>query len=403
LTSTRIALLAGLLVCAARPLFAAPFVYVSNSDDDTVTVIDAATNTVVATINVGDEPRNLAVSPDGTRVYVPNRSDDTVTVIHGTTNTVLTTIDADDFDEPYAAWVAPDGARVYIANKSGSESTDGSVTIINAATNAVITTVEDPCFVSPEWVTLNPAGTLAYVVNRQGDSVCVLSTATNTVVDEVGVGEDPHSAVVTCDGAALYVANDGDPSVSKVRTSDHSVVDTLRFAGSGQPRNMSITPDGAKIYVGLRDTGNLGVIDTGSDATSEVPLTGSTSTYATAVLIDGSRVFVTDDETEEVYLVNVASDTEITGMTPPIPIPVEKRLARDRHAFFVRPRVARPRTVDRRVDVPEGRLGRHRRSGGAAPGRVPLPSQARMSRKNQHTRAGQHRPGDDPQIPAGHT
>lgn len=82
--------LAGVLG-AGSPAAAIPFVYVSNTDDDTVSVIDAETNTVVATVPVGDEPRNLAVSPDGTRVYVPNRFDDNVTVIDGTTNMVLTT------------------------------------------------------------------------------------------------------------------------------------------------------------------------------------------------------------------------------------------------------------------------------------------------------------------------
>lgn len=58
----------GVLVLSASAAHAEPFVYVSNSDADTVSVIDAATNTVVTTITVGDEPRNLAVSPDGTRV-----------------------------------------------------------------------------------------------------------------------------------------------------------------------------------------------------------------------------------------------------------------------------------------------------------------------------------------------
>lgn len=316
----------GVLVLSASAAHAEPFVYVSNSDADTVSVIDAATNTVVTTITVGDEPRNLAVSPDGTRVYVPNRFDDTVTVINGVTNMVVTTISSSDFNEPYAAWVAPSGARVYIANKKGSASPDGSRTVIDATTNTVLTTLNDACFVSPEWVTLNPAGTLAYVVNRQGDSVCVVQISTLMVVKEIDVGEDPRSAVVTCDGAALYVANDGDPSVSKIRTSDHTVVDTLTFTSAGQPRNMSITPDSKKIYVGLRDTGNLGIIATASDTTSEVALvasmTDATSTYATAVLADGSRVFVTDDEQEVVYQAAVATDTEITSTVPPIPTDV---------------------------------------------------------------------------------
>jgi len=60
---------------------AAPFGYVTNFPDGTVSVIDAATNTVVATIPVGNEPFGVAVTPDGTQAYVVNLADNTVSVI----------------------------------------------------------------------------------------------------------------------------------------------------------------------------------------------------------------------------------------------------------------------------------------------------------------------------------
>ncbi len=44
-------------------------------------MIDTATNTVVATITVGDAPLGVAVSLDGTRLYVTNFGDDTVSAI----------------------------------------------------------------------------------------------------------------------------------------------------------------------------------------------------------------------------------------------------------------------------------------------------------------------------------
>ena len=48
---------------------AAPFAYVSNgSNPGTVSVIDTATNTVVATVAVGSNPIGVAVTPDGKHV-----------------------------------------------------------------------------------------------------------------------------------------------------------------------------------------------------------------------------------------------------------------------------------------------------------------------------------------------
>jgi YVTN family beta-propeller protein len=55
--------------------------YVTNSNDDTVSVITVATGDVTDTIVVGDAPHSVAFSPDGTQAYVTNSNDDTVSVI----------------------------------------------------------------------------------------------------------------------------------------------------------------------------------------------------------------------------------------------------------------------------------------------------------------------------------
>jgi YVTN family beta-propeller protein len=53
-----------------------------------VSVIDAATNTVVATIPVGNTPFGVGVSPDGTKVYVVNERSADVSVINMVTTTI---------------------------------------------------------------------------------------------------------------------------------------------------------------------------------------------------------------------------------------------------------------------------------------------------------------------------
>ncbi len=51
---------------------AAAFAYVANNGSNTVSAINAATNTVVATVAEGSGPSAVAVSPDGTRAYEAN-------------------------------------------------------------------------------------------------------------------------------------------------------------------------------------------------------------------------------------------------------------------------------------------------------------------------------------------
>jgi YVTN family beta-propeller protein len=60
------------LACLFAPALArAQNAYITNSGDNTVSVIATATNTVVATIPVGgSEPSGVAVTPDGSKVYI---------------------------------------------------------------------------------------------------------------------------------------------------------------------------------------------------------------------------------------------------------------------------------------------------------------------------------------------
>jgi YVTN family beta-propeller protein len=104
---------------AAQP--AGPRVYVTNSvggpGGNSVSVIDAGTNTLVATIPVGRAPNGIAVTPDGTRVYVANEGvlgdpSDTVSVIDTATNTVVETVTVGL--SPKAVAVTPDGSLAYV-------------------------------------------------------------------------------------------------------------------------------------------------------------------------------------------------------------------------------------------------------------------------------------------------
>ena len=53
---------------------------------------DAFSQQVIATIAVGHRPTYLAADPKTDRIYVSNQSDNTVSVIDGATNQVLATV-----------------------------------------------------------------------------------------------------------------------------------------------------------------------------------------------------------------------------------------------------------------------------------------------------------------------
>ena len=84
--------------------------YVINEFSNTVSVIDTATNTVVATITIGTAvPFGVAITPDGTRAYVTHELANIVSVIDTATNTVVATIPVDITPVAIAITPAPRG------------------------------------------------------------------------------------------------------------------------------------------------------------------------------------------------------------------------------------------------------------------------------------------------------
>lgn len=201
-------ILAGL---AATPVDARLAAYVANPGGATVSVIDTATNTVVATINIGTAPTNepsaVAVTPDGTHAYVAvgNRDDQlggNVAVIETATNTVVATIDGMAEATPTGVAITPDGSRAYVTNAGEPDVSDSGVSVIDTATNTVIATVDvgDP----PIGVAVTPDGSRAYVTNGN-EKVSVIDTATNSVVATVTVADFPWGVAFTPDGSRAYV------------------------------------------------------------------------------------------------------------------------------------------------------------------------------------------------------
>src|SRR6516164_4308354 len=81
------------LACLVAPASVlAENAYTTNLVSANVSVIDTATNTVIATIPVGSFPLGVAVTPDGRKVYVANSGSNNVFVIDTASNLVLAVV-----------------------------------------------------------------------------------------------------------------------------------------------------------------------------------------------------------------------------------------------------------------------------------------------------------------------
>ena len=112
---------------------------VVNNLDDSVSIINVANdaNTKVAQIEVGDEPRTVAISPDKHWAYVTNQGSATVSVIDLTINQKVKDVPVGV--EPYGIALTPDGSRGYVANSASN-----TVSVMEMPSNEVIATIAIP-------------------------------------------------------------------------------------------------------------------------------------------------------------------------------------------------------------------------------------------------------------------
>lgn len=99
-----------------------PYVYISLWGNAAVAILEKQTGKIAKIISVGDHPNDLAESPDGRRLFVTNGNQNTVSVIDVETGQVTETLFTGLYPEfsegstPNSLSLSPDGHRLFIAN-----------------------------------------------------------------------------------------------------------------------------------------------------------------------------------------------------------------------------------------------------------------------------------------------
>jgi YVTN family beta-propeller protein len=261
-------------------------VYAPNFGSDTVSVISASTNTVVATIPVGEGPRRIAVTPNGSKAYVTNSASNDVSVINTSSHTVIATIPVGI--SPAGLAVSPDGAKVYVA-------VPGAIWIIDTTTDTVATTfaVVGGLPGSPFEPAFTPDGTQVWMSGSCINCIVIFSYPGNTFIGTVGgvIGNAERIRFLP-DGSAAFVSNGCGScgNLQKISTSTNAVVANYSFGG-GIGNSLAIAPDGSTVYAGTQAGNQVLRFDPAS-----VSVTGSLPTgdppEGLAITPDGSTLYV---------------------------------------------------------------------------------------------------------------
>jgi YVTN family beta-propeller protein len=241
--------------------------YFADTGNDTVAVIDAANldpsnyaNPTETVIHVGFNPEDLAVTPDGSHVWVADTGPQTgqpslggISVISTATDTVTARLPLPG--DPREIAFSPSGATAYVTTGYG-------LLVIDTATLRVVSVVRG--LGDPEGVAVSPDGKTIYVTNTVRGLVDVISAATDTATDTIGVGQLPWQLVISSDGSTIYVADGDSNAISVISTASDTVTDTI--PDPGDPVSLALTPDGSQLWVGGLTSAVVTVFDTGTNS-----------------------------------------------------------------------------------------------------------------------------------------
>src|SRR6266850_1302358 len=320
--------LIAVLLSAASIAMAAPFAYVSSFGQDSVTVVDGATGSVVKPLTrqdgIGAMPYGVAVNRVGTRAYVANFGDGTVSIIDMTTNTVIgtPTVCESPACMPTGVAVNDAGTRVYVANG------DGTITVIDATSNSVL--MPPLAHTGGALAGIVVVGSKLFVADFGRGSVLAVDVNTGTFTSlrpngnvfapVFGIAASPSGSLVYVPYGKLNSSQEFDLNVAVIDPNGPTMIVSVpvgeRDSNGESPWNSGNSPAGiavsaSRVYVAVSAENTVDVIDTTTNMkVASVPV--GASPFGVAVDQSGAKVFVGNSGSGRMSMIDTATNT-VTG------------------------------------------------------------------------------------------
>lgn len=279
-----------------------PPIFVLNSLDATISVIDGSTHTEIRRLPTGKEPHHLYLSPDEKSLLVANALGDTITLVDPRTGLVQKTLE--NIVDPYQLRFSPDMKWFVTAANRLNHLDIYRVTRPAAGGFELALAKRVPAGKTPSHVVIDTRSTVVYASLQDSDQMIAVDLATQTPRWTISVGKMPADVYLTADDKYLLTGLTGDSvvevydvsvnppklfkriptgagahafrawgdrrhvlvsnrvanTINRIDTQTMTVVDT--YPGPSGPDDMDLTPDCRYIYSASRWAGKMSVIDT---------------------------------------------------------------------------------------------------------------------------------------------
>ena len=190
----------------------------SGYDKSFLSRVNLDSKKIDAVYQVGSVPKVVQVSPDNKYILVSNWCSYTVTVISVESGKTVKSIKIGRY--PRGIAITQDGQYAYVAEMGGSNIHRIN---LNDFTKTLI-----PVGSNPRAIVLSPDESKLYVTMNLSGKVQAWDLLNNKTIKSVKTGQAARSLDISSDGSALFVVNFNSDTVSKVRTSDMKVLQTIK-------------------------------------------------------------------------------------------------------------------------------------------------------------------------------
>lgn len=293
----------------------------------------------IANPQVGSGAYGTAITPQGTFAYVPNNGSNTVSVINTATNKVIANIDLSSTGllAPRGAATSANGQFIYVVGNS-STAGQGEVVVIDTSNNTVSTTYTfqnsnggaTNTNYEPKYVAVS--GGLVYVLSDYGANTSAATTnsqltiidplnpMTPTYVDLTGaLGSGNFGGLaINPQGTRAYIANTASNNITVVDLSNYSqsTISLGTANGSTGPTAIAFNPTGSRLYATYADT----ALSSGVISIKAIDALSTSSTYNQVILSQS----YTDSKIPQALTSTpngaqvIMSDTNLVGIQNPI-------------------------------------------------------------------------------------
>jgi YVTN family beta-propeller protein len=230
--------------------------YISNTASESISVVQVSTGDILATIPVGYQVSQLAISPSADRLFAVSYDyayESHIVAVDLVTNTVLQAVGFAAYLGPMV--VSPNGRTIYINSSFGAQP---GLWVLNALSLEVTATIS---MGAANGIAISPDGSLVYVPNLgpsgpYSPNVAIVNTSTNTVTATIPLNPNlnPGPAQISPDGSMLWVSefplyNTVSPEVVVIATGTNQVTAKFALLGEQTPGDIVFAPAGNEAWV----------------------------------------------------------------------------------------------------------------------------------------------------------